>query len=198
MLDPHKVDVARRQLGTALALFLRDDDPISVHALACGGGEISDFLAQAAGAQAFSQHALAVNVDLSLAELKALRNQYWNAIKHAERYGKPRDDAILLQGFSDEQNDHALFIGWHDFSAAAGLLPVEAQAFQVWYFAAYPEKLAPEFSVVDCDAQFPGLRYMNRTDRKRLLRKAIKWARRQPDIMNDPRTDRRKLILPRL
>lgn len=33
-----KAAVARRQLGTALALFLDDSDPISVHCLACGGG----------------------------------------------------------------------------------------------------------------------------------------------------------------
>ena len=34
-------ELARRQLGTALYLFLNDLDSISVHSLACGGGELS-------------------------------------------------------------------------------------------------------------------------------------------------------------
>jgi hypothetical protein len=31
-----KLEVVRRQLGTALALFLNDHDPVSVHVLASG------------------------------------------------------------------------------------------------------------------------------------------------------------------
>jgi hypothetical protein len=34
-----KTEVARRQLGTALALFLQDADPVSVHALASPSSE---------------------------------------------------------------------------------------------------------------------------------------------------------------
>ena len=55
-----KAKVARRQLGTALALFLEDRDPVSVHMLACAGGELADHLAHAKGATPFSGHALAV------------------------------------------------------------------------------------------------------------------------------------------
>jgi hypothetical protein len=41
-----KIQVARRQLGTALALFIEDLDPISVHTLACAGGEIAEQIEQ--------------------------------------------------------------------------------------------------------------------------------------------------------
>ena len=44
-----KLDVARRQLGTALWLFLGDVEPLAVQALACGAGEILNELAAQAG-----------------------------------------------------------------------------------------------------------------------------------------------------
>ena len=53
--------------------------------------------------------------------------------KHATTHkGEPRDDAVLLNSFSDEQNDGALFTGWHDYAQVAGRLPISAQVFQVW------------------------------------------------------------------
>jgi hypothetical protein len=54
-----KADIARRQLGTALALFLDDADSVSVHTLACAGSEIAEHLTRKAGAEPFSGHALA-------------------------------------------------------------------------------------------------------------------------------------------
>jgi hypothetical protein len=49
-----KADVARSQLGTALHLFLQDVDPVSVHCLARGGGEIAEWLAQKARGENFA------------------------------------------------------------------------------------------------------------------------------------------------
>lgn len=200
MIEPSvKAAVARRQLGTALALFLADDDPVSVHCLACGGGEIADFLAKDAGAKPFSQHALEVHPNMKESELVSLRNQYWNAMKHAfTRYGKVRSDGELLAGFNDEHNDHVLYIGWHDYASAVGRLPIEAQAFQVWYFANFPEKLADEHPILGVNRLFPGIRDLKRSEKKRALNHKISWARRQRDIMQDPRTERRKLILERM
>jgi hypothetical protein len=83
--------------------------------------------------------------DLDLGEIRRLQNQYWNAFKHAQtRGGIEREDSELLERFDDEVNDQALFIGWYDYRLAVGALPIEAQVFQIWYFALYPEKLNPE------------------------------------------------------
>ena len=181
MIEPSvKAAVARRQLGTALSLFLADEDPISVHCLACGGGEISDFLAKNVGVTPFSQHALDVHPDMKIGELKSLRNQYWNAMKHALTHnGSVRDDSELLTNFNDEHNDHTLFIGWYDYATAIGCLPIEAQAFQVWYFAIYPEKLTEDFPLADIDKIFPKISHMKRSEQKRFLRSKIAWAKRQ-------------------
>jgi hypothetical protein len=141
----NKTEVARRQLGTALALFLEDSDPVSVHTLACAGREIAEHLARKAGEEPFSTHALLTFPDVSRAKLGSLQNQYWNAFKHAlTRGGFEREDWELLERFKDEINDHMLFWGWHDYMLAVRSLPIEAQIFQVWYYALYPEKLNPE------------------------------------------------------
>jgi hypothetical protein len=49
-----KIQVARSQLVTALDLFTRDKDPISVHCLACGGGEVIEGLAEAKAEKVFA------------------------------------------------------------------------------------------------------------------------------------------------
>ena len=48
-----KAQVARRQLGTALEFFLEDLDPVSVHVLACAGGEIAEHLSRKKGRPPF-------------------------------------------------------------------------------------------------------------------------------------------------
>jgi hypothetical protein len=80
MID--KIGVARAQLLTAMDLFLRDKDPISVHSLACGGGELIEGLAQASGREPFSTHILQTQPHLDQIKIRRLRNKYWNAFKH--------------------------------------------------------------------------------------------------------------------
>ena len=78
-----KAEVARRQLGTALAMFMNDQDPVTVHVLACGAGEIADHLSGAAGHEPFSTHILKTFPDMDKGELRRLRTKHWNAFKHA-------------------------------------------------------------------------------------------------------------------
>ena len=51
-----KIGVARRQLGTTLAIYLDDLDPIAVHCLACRGGEVAEFLTLRVSKQPFLEH----------------------------------------------------------------------------------------------------------------------------------------------
>lgn len=97
--------------------------------------------------------------------------------------------------FSDMQNDHALFIGWFDYALTANVLPIEAQAHQVWYIALYPEKLNPKHSIDRYEKTFPNLRRKSRAEQKRMLRDAIERARSDPSMMNDGRTEKRDLVL---
>jgi hypothetical protein len=180
-----KLEVARRQLGTAFDLFIRDRDPVSVHSLACGAGEILDILAEQTGTEPFSTHILAARSDLDIVKIKHIRNQYWNAFKHATTHkGEPRDDAVLLNSFSDEQNDGALFTGWYDYAQVAGRLPISAQVFQVWYqvLADAEKRMNPDVDMIGAHRVFPGLVELSRKDQKRRLvrRTSYSVSRRSP------------------
>ena len=191
-----KTQVARRHLGTALALFLDDRDPVSVHTLACAGCEVAEHLTHKAGKEPFSTHALATFPDLDIGKIKKVQNQYWNAFKHATtKDGLDRADEELRANFDDETNNHVLFVGWHDYMLATGTLPPEAQVFLMWYFALYPEKLDPEVDCSPYTRAFPNLKDKSPPERKRMLHERIASARNDRDLMCDSRTDSRPLIL---
>lgn len=191
-----KIETARRQLGTALALFLDDCDPVSIHCLVGPACEVIDFYAEKNGTPRFIEHALATIPGLQIAAYKKLQRQYLNAFKHASSRGQERhEDVELLASFTDERNDAALFIGWSDYLLLTRAIPIEAQAFQAWFFALHPEKLAPGVVVDRYEELFPGIGDLDRPRQKAMLRERIEVARRDPDVMNDHRTDKRPLIL---
>ncbi|MPZ39849.1 MAG: hypothetical protein GEU95_17675 [Rhizobiales bacterium] len=192
-----KIESARRQLGTAMALYLEDRDPVSVHCLAGGACELLDFYARKGGGNAFTSHILSTVPELDIAEVYRLQRQYWNAFKHAThgRGREERDDDELLARFSDERNDTAFFIGWHDYAEVTGGMPLEAQVHQSWYIALHPEKLAPEHSAEPFFQLFPDLKHQSRHEQKRMLRRVIEVYRHDEAIMSDPMTDARDLVI---
>src|SRR5580692_11838714 len=107
MTDPlTKLSIARAQLVTALDLFARDKDPISVHCLACGGGEVIEGLAESHDHDVFATHIMQSQPDIDRKKIRRARNQYWNAFKHFfDRKYLARDDDPLLAVFDDRQND---------------------------------------------------------------------------------------------
>jgi hypothetical protein len=138
-----KLEVARRQLGTALWLFLEDLDPVSVHTLTGAGVELAEQEARDVGVSPFIEHILQTNPGMSPQQYYALSRQFYNAFKHAlQKNGSARDDSMLLQDFGDVQNDALLFVGWTDLIRASTSSPIEAQVFQAWFYACYPKKLA--------------------------------------------------------
>ena len=191
-----KLEVARRQLGTALALFLEDCDPVSVHSLACAACELLTDLVEKSGKRSFNSHILASNPNETVKTLRQAQNAFWNAFKHARELDRKteRDDAGLLVDFSDARNDHDLFAGWWDYSNLTGQFPHEAQFFVYWYLAVYPEDIGRYFSHLDAwQSIFPGLHEADRTEQKRRLRAAIDTHR--PLAKDDPLIERRPLIL---
>jgi hypothetical protein len=110
-----KIEAARHQLGTAMHLYLRNLDPVSVHCLANGGCELIEYYADRAGAQPFTSHILQTHSNLNISAIKMIQRKFWTAFKHAAyQGGGERKDEALLTRFTDEQNDTALFIGWYD------------------------------------------------------------------------------------
>jgi hypothetical protein len=185
-----KISVARAQLVTALDLFVRDKDPISVHCLACGGGEVIEGIAKASGKEVFSTHILETHPHMDRGAIRGARNQYWNAFKHFEdRKGLQRDDEELLGRFGDTINDAALYIGWWDYLSLQKRLPVITQVFQIWYYAIYEEKLAPGTDVTPFRTAFPEIQRENRAEQKRRLRRMTEKYRSDTKLLADPATE---------
>ena len=190
-----KIDVARRQLGVALALFLEDLDPVSVHTLASAGGELAEYLAREVGSTPFIEHVLQTDATMTPTAYYRLARQHYNAFKHLNRLnGTKRDDQALLAAFDDRQNHALLFIGWSDLLAATGKLPIEVQVFQVWFYASYPEKLTAKEDANRLSSAFPGLLDLSRQERKRALRAQIDLIRTNRKVMQDSRTDASPLV----
>ena len=63
-------------------------------------------------------------------------------------------------------------------------------------FALYPEKLNPDVNPAQYERVFPNLRAKSRGDRKVMLRAVIGASRGDLDLMRDPRTDPRPLVIP--
>jgi hypothetical protein len=190
-----KLRAARAQLGTALGLFIQDLDPISVQVLACGGSEVVEGLAISKSLSTLSTHIMETYPDIDMGRIKFLRNKNWNTFKHfSGRNGRPRDDDDLIGSFNDTMNDAVLFLGWADYLQIAGRMPIEAQAFLAWYYAAYPEKLANDEQRQSYDRVFPNLAVQNRKKQKRRLRQLIEEYRDDPEIRADARTELAPLI----
>jgi len=192
-----KLRVARAQLGTALSLFIQDRDPISVHALACGGTEVMEGLAEQSGLDTLSSHILATFPEVDFAKVKRLRNQYWNAIKHFYKADNKtaREDEELMADFSDEANDAVLFMGWLDYMQREARLPVEVQVFQVWWYATNESRMAPHVDPMPYRTVFPGIAKQDRKERKRRLARVVEKYRRDKTILNDPRTEPGRLLM---
>ncbi|WFU03050.1 hypothetical protein QA648_04540 [Rhizobium sp. CB3171] len=186
-----KVMIARAQLGSALDIFIRDRDPIAVHALACGGSEIIEGLAEQADIPTLSTHILKTFPDTDYRKLKHLRNQFWNAIKHFyQRDGKTtRDDEALMAEFTDAANDAVLFMGWLDYLLLTKRLPVEAQVFQIWWYATNPKHMSPNADPTAWQSLFPGIENESRQEQKRRLRRAVEKWQKNREILRDPRTE---------
>jgi hypothetical protein len=117
--------------------------------------------------------------------------------KHATTLdGEDRADQELLNRFDDEINNHMLFIGWYDYANATGKLPIEAQVFQVWYFALYLDKLNRDVDRRPYMNTFPELNTQSPSMRKEALRRKIASSLTDLNLMRDPQTDGRPLILP--
>ena len=191
-----KLKIARAQLGTALDLFIRNKDPLSVHALACGGTEVMEGVAEQASSPTLSTHILETFPGMDVAKIKRLRNQYWNAIKHFyNRDNKTaRDDEALMAEFSDIANDVVLFMGWLDYMRHVEKLPVEVQVFQVWWFATNEDKLNPNADLEPHRCIFPSVANDDRSEQKRRLRRAVEKYKKDPTILADAKTERGSLM----
>lgn len=192
------IRIARHQLGTALSLFLRNKDPLSVQALACRGSEVIERIAQTKGVVSISTHIIGSTSFTDTKALRKERNLYWNAIKHytrTDRSDPNRDDDKLMASFTDQANDVVLFLGWWDYQAITKRLPVEAQVFQVWWYGINDKDMYPGEMREKVRTFFPNIMADDRAQQKRCLNRMIEKQRQNKEVLADERTEFGPLML---
>jgi hypothetical protein len=182
-----KFEAARRQLVTGIRLFFEDADSISVYTLGHAAWEVLDALCKHQGKIRFREQMADANA-LTQAEIKKIATFGKNFVKHADW-----DPDALLEDFDDTLNDHVLISAAMDFGTLASTKPMEVQLYPIWYFAAYPEKIArPDYMEMQDGAAklFPGLAALDRKRQKAAGLTALLKALRDPELMAHPFTDR--------
>ncbi len=186
----HKIRIARAQLATALDLFLEDSDPVSVHCLACGGGEILDAIGSHEQRPTTWQTMERLMPPDKFDAVRRQRNEYWNSFKHYTTHqGAPRNDLPQIEDFDDDLNDHFLFIGWYDYETVTGSAPVHAWLLRPWWFAQYGKVAVNPEGYANARQEFAGINNISRAERKRLLVDRIRQAERDPVVMSKSRVE---------
>ena len=150
-----KIEAAQRQLVTAIELFLRSGDPVSVFSLATNAWEVIDALCTNGGIDSISNETrehITTSQDL---KKDLINSPYRNFFKHADR-----DPYAELDGFSDLENDHIIFLAVEDYIRLNKKSPVEFQVYQLWYLSMNTDKVAHE-ALADIlaatEAMFPAI-----------------------------------------
>lgn len=183
-----KVDVARRQLSTAIELFFAGRDAVSVYSLATNAWEVIDVLCTKAGIDSFS-----IQVRENVPEGKDLKRNfinspYRNFFKHADS-----DSEKTLAPLPYSQVEGVLFLAVEDYIRLNGRSPVQLQVFQLWYLAKHPDKVDAAVAddlierVTSC---FPGLSSLSHDAQLALGAQVLARAAGDNELANDPRTER--------
>jgi len=122
-----KIDAARRQLETAVVLYFRDADPVSIHTLACAAYEILLSLNRASNGAPMIKDWIVDMVGPELSgEFRRFINMAQNFFKHADK------DAHSILDFSPEATDVLILDACWAYKRVVGeLLPILA-TFEIW------------------------------------------------------------------
>ena len=181
-----KIDAARRQLITAIRLFFDGGDPVSVYSLASNAWEVIDVLCTSAGVESFSKQNLPAGHTLKYYINEPCRNFF----KHAEQDPNP-DSSVELR----EANVAAiLFLAVEDYIRFRQGGPVEAQVFQLWFIAVFPEKVTEDDPVAQSKLEsaklaFPGIATLASSDTIEMGRQVLEAARKDAGLAADPKTE---------
>ena len=165
-----KLDAARRQLRTALRLFLQESDSVSIHTLAAASHEILRTLIKAKGGGSLIRDSDFIKPEYQKEYEKHI-NRPRNFFKHADR-----DPNEVLE-FPSGGNVFDLYdcvvmdykLNGNKFSSR------ECQLFMSWFMISYPHLLKP--GIIDL---FP------KEVQKMIARKELVPKRRFLDIVDKP------------
>lgn len=129
-----KLDVAKRQLETAIRLFFNQGDPVSIHTLVAASHEVLHVFGK-------SHQVKSVIWPLWLGHVsEALRKKYHSKVREAQRFFKhgSRDKDEILK-FKPEFNEMFILDACMMYEALTQEKTPLIQLFYIWHVAKYPE-----------------------------------------------------------
>ncbi|WP_116135702.1 hypothetical protein [Trinickia diaoshuihuensis] len=184
-----KIAAVRRQLVTAIRLFFDGGDPVSVYTLASNAWEIIDVLCTNAGVDSFSKQARE-NLPRGHTLTYYVNQPCRNFFKHAEQDPNPESSVELR-----EDNVAAiLFLAVEDYIRFREGGPVEAQVFQLWFIAVFPEKVAEGDQAAQSILEsarlvFPGIASLALSHQIEIGRQVLEAMRKDAELAADPKTE---------
>ena len=158
-----KVEVATRQLNTAIKLFFNAGDVVSIHTLAAASATVFADLLEKAGQTSWRQMIVEDNHDLTVTQVFDVLRNAQNFFKHADR-----DHEEILE-FPETDNDAVIFIATLEYglllqnknqkSGEQEKLSTPASVFQLWHFATkLGDSYIPETPLAVAIDLFPGIK----------------------------------------
>jgi hypothetical protein len=125
-----KLDVAEREIVAAVRLLFDGNDTVPVYVLAAAARDITTTLCNKRGLPSMIDAMYEEHPHLSRDEIIRWTKKHANFFKHADR-----DHDKVLEGFEATDADEVLYIACFDFGRLCGGKPVEADAFELWFYA---------------------------------------------------------------
>jgi hypothetical protein len=122
--------VARSQLMTAIKLFLADEDPVSVQALAGNARELLEDLCRQRAIEPMTELFVRDHPSKPKRDIYKALNLYRNCFKHlGKSEAELKDDQLTLNQFDDTKNEGLIYVCIEDYGRLRGGMPVSMQIF---------------------------------------------------------------------
>lgn len=132
-----KLDAAKRQLDTAINLFFKSGDPVSIHMLTSAAYDILMALAN-------SQKIKIIMKDTSMV-IKGRKKEFLDIMNKAQNFFKHgRRDATDVLEFNPESSTYFLWDAVRIYMLLTGERPSNMIAYQTWFFLKNPNILDPD------------------------------------------------------
>lgn len=136
-MDISKLDAAKRQLDTAINLFFKNADVVSIHTLTAAAHQLLMDIANLEGIKSFMK-------DTELIR-KGKEKEYLNIVNEAENFFKHADkNPRGLLKFNPEQTEFLILDAVEMYMQLAAEAPEDMSIFRVWFFIKYPNIISDE------------------------------------------------------
>jgi len=130
-----KLDVAKRQLETAIRLFFKEEDPVSIHTLSAAAYDILNPLCNSKGIKGFVKNTEMIK--------KERRKEYSKMINSAQNFFKHgSSDKDQVYQFHYEATPFFIWDACNMYFHLTGERPKELSIFNIWFYLRDPNMLA--------------------------------------------------------